>query len=139
MPDNEFEGAIVVPLSSETEEERARIRASNDRDQQLEREGRPSAHNKGYDEVADLGPSAEDNPPGRPIARSAVPGAEINGNWQSAANAGDEAPGGDNPTPDQNVVDEIGRAVGVEYQDNEPLSGAADKVDARDKARWGNP
>ena len=44
----------VVPLpSSETEEERQRIRESNDRDQELEREGRRSRHNQGYDEVAD--------------------------------------------------------------------------------------
>ena len=48
---------------------------------------------------------------------------------------GDEAPGGDNPTPDQDIVDDIGRAVGVEYQDNEELKGA-DKVAKRDKNRW---
>ena len=43
-----------VPLpSSETEEERQRIKASNDRDQRLEREGKPSRHNEGYDEAAD--------------------------------------------------------------------------------------
>jgi hypothetical protein len=48
---------------------------------------------------------------------------------------GDEAPGGDNPTPDQNVVDDIGVAVGNEYQDNEELEGA-DKIEERDKHRW---
>ena len=35
--------------------------------------------------------------------------------------SGDEAPGGDNPTPDQDIVDDIGKALGVEYQDNEEL------------------
>ena len=35
------------------EEEHQRIRSSNDRDQQLEREGKPSRHNQGYDETAD--------------------------------------------------------------------------------------
>jgi hypothetical protein len=49
--------------------------------------------------------------------------------------SGDEAPGGDNPTPDQEVVDEIGKALGVEYQDSEELR-ASDKVAARDKHRW---
>jgi len=45
----------VVPLpSSETEEERRRIRKSNDRDQKLEREGKPAPHNLGYDKVVDL-------------------------------------------------------------------------------------
>ena len=48
---------------------------------------------------------------------------------------GDEAPGGDNPTPDQDVVDEIGKALGVEYEDNEELR-ASDKVADRDKSRW---
>ena len=45
----------VVPIpSSETQAEHDRIRKSNDRDQQLEREGKPSRHNQGYDEAADL-------------------------------------------------------------------------------------
>jgi Family of unknown function (DUF6335) len=48
---------------------------------------------------------------------------------------GEEAPGGDNSTPDQDIVDDIGRALGVEYQDNEPLKGS-DKLLERDKHRW---
>ena len=49
--------------------------------------------------------------------------------------SGDEAPGGDNPTPDQDIVDEIGKALGVEYQDAEELR-ASDKVAERDRHRW---
>ncbi len=57
MANDELEDLVVVPLpSSETEEERERIRASNARDQELERHGRTAAHNQGYDEVADLKP-----------------------------------------------------------------------------------
>ena len=37
--------------------------------------------------------------------------------------------------PDQDIVDDIGRALGVEYQDNEELR-ASDKVADRDKHRW---
>jgi hypothetical protein len=48
---------------------------------------------------------------------------------------GEEAPGGDNPTPDQDIVDDIGKALGVEYEDNEELK-ASDKVVERDKHRW---
>jgi len=48
---------------------------------------------------------------------------------------GEEAPGGDNPTPDQDIVDDIGKALGVQYDDNEELKGA-DKVEERDKHRW---
>jgi hypothetical protein len=53
MADDELEDATIVPLTSETEEERRRIRASNDRDQQREREGKTAPHNQGYDAVAD--------------------------------------------------------------------------------------
>ncbi len=62
-------------------------------------------------------------------------GGDVDAEWESAYSVGDEAPGGDNPTPDQDIVDDIGRAVGVEYQDNEELKGA-DKVAKRDKHRW---
>ena len=48
------EDLIVVPLpASETDEEHRRIRSSNDRDQQAEREGKKNRHNQGYDEAAD--------------------------------------------------------------------------------------
>jgi hypothetical protein len=56
-------------------------------------------------------------------------------NWEDAYAVGDEAPGGDNPTPDQDRVDDIGKALGVEYQDNEELR-ASDKVAERDRHRW---
>ena len=53
----------------------------------------------------------------------ALTGGDVDADWESAYSVGDEAPGGDNPTPDQDIVDDIGRAVGVEYQDNEELKG----------------
>jgi hypothetical protein len=48
---------------------------------------------------------------------------------------GTEAAGGSNPSPDQDLVDEIGKAVGVTYQDNEPLK-FGDKIGDRDRERW---
>ncbi|HUR34813.1 MAG TPA: hypothetical protein VM032_13520 [Vicinamibacterales bacterium] len=55
MSEQEDDQLEVVPLpSSETPSEHDRIRRSNDLDQKLEREGRRSPHNLGYDEVADL-------------------------------------------------------------------------------------
>jgi hypothetical protein len=60
MADDEQEDMITVPIpSSETEAEHKRVRNSNDRDQQLEREGKPSRHNRGYDEAADGAPHPE--------------------------------------------------------------------------------
>src|SRR5262245_31011944 len=65
----------------------------------------------------------------------AMTGGDVDADWESAYSVGDEAPGGDNPTPDQDLVDDIGRAVGVEYQDNEELKGDA-KISKRDRNRW---
>jgi hypothetical protein len=48
----------VVPLPAvDSAHEHQRVRSSNDRDQQLERDGRVAPHNQGYDEVADLIPT----------------------------------------------------------------------------------
>ena len=61
-------------------------------------------------------------------------GGDIDAAWDEAA-AGDETVGGTTPTPDQDIVDEIGRAVGVEYEDAEPLH-TTEKLERRDEQRW---
>jgi hypothetical protein len=66
---------------------------------------------------------------------AAVTGGDVDVNIDDAFFTGEEAPGGDNPTPDQDIVDDIGKALGVEYEDNEELK-ASDKVTKRDKHRW---
>jgi len=65
----------------------------------------------------------------------AMTGGDVDADWEDAYAVGDEAPGGDNPTPDQDRVDDIGRALGVEYADNEELK-SSDKISRRDKHRW---
>ena len=65
----------------------------------------------------------------------ALTAGDVDADWESAETIGDEAPGGDNPTPDQDVVDDIGRALGVEYDDDEELQGGAEILD-RDRHRW---
>jgi Family of unknown function (DUF6335) len=91
-----------------------------DRSASSARSGRRELREK-YNEHTETGP--------------ALTGGDVDADWESAYSVGDEAPGGDNPTPDQDVVDEIGRAVGVEYQDNEELKGEA-KISKRDRNRW---
>jgi hypothetical protein len=68
-------------------------------------------------------------------ASPALTSGDVDADWESADAVGDEAPGGDNPTPDQDVVDDIGRALGVEYEDDEELQGGAEISD-RDRHRW---
>ena len=70
-----------------------------------------------------------------PEASPALTGGDVDADWAGAYATGDEAPGGDNPTPDQDIVEEIGRALGVQYDDDEELRGA-DKISDRDKHRW---
>jgi hypothetical protein len=60
---------------------------------------------------------------------------DLDARWDDAYAVGDEAPGGDNPTPDQDRVDDIGKALGVVYDDAEELR-ASDKVADRDRHRW---
>lgn len=68
-------------------------------------------------------------------ASPTLTGGDVDADWESAYSVGDEAPGGDNPTPDQDLVDDIGEAVGLVYEDNEELEGEA-KITGRDKHRW---
>jgi hypothetical protein len=65
----------------------------------------------------------------------AITGGDVDVDLEDAYFTGDEAPGGDNPTPDQDIVDDIGKALGVQYDDNEELKGS-DKLTERDRHRW---
>ena len=59
---------------------------------------------------------------------------DVDADWQRD-DVGEEAVGGSAPTPDQDVVEELGEAVGLTYEDNEPLH-TTEKIDERDRHRW---
>ena len=61
-------------------------------------------------------------------------GGDLDADW-ARADIGDETVGGSAPTPDQDIVEELGEAVGLTYEDNEPLQ-PNDKVGERDRKRW---
>ena len=61
---------------------------------------------------------------------------DVDAKWQEAEDSGAETPGGHVTTPDQDNVDEIGRAVGIEFQDNQELSAPGDILSRRDRRRW---
>lgn len=48
---------------------------------------------------------------------------------------GEETPGGTTPTPDQNSVDDIGRAYGLQDEDQGELHAAGEILQRRDKKR----
>ncbi|HSL27601.1 MAG TPA: DUF6335 family protein [Anaerolineales bacterium] len=64
-----------------------------------------------------------------------ISGGDIDAAWQDANGAGEEAVGGSVSTPDQDVVDELGEAAGLQYEDDEPLDYDR-KVLERDRTRW---
>lgn len=61
-------------------------------------------------------------------------GGDVDADWEEDA-VGEELVGGGNPTPDQDIVEEIGEAMGVTFQDNEPLD-FDEKMNKRDRDRW---
>lgn len=62
-------------------------------------------------------------------------GGDIDANWEDADVDGEETVGGTTPTPDQDIVDEIGAAVGLEMADEEIVH-TAEIFETRDDRRW---
>lgn len=93
---------------------------------------------------------AAENDPGMPdsvdVAETARPmspqaaksteiaGGDLDGGF-AGLDSGEEAVGGSDPLPDQNDVDRIGGALGVEEQDEKPLA-TTEKLEGRDRDRW---
>ncbi len=63
-------------------------------------------------------------------------GGDLDADWQRAHLSGDEAVGGSVATPDQDVVDEIGRALGVEQASDAEVRTAEEVLHDRDRFRW---
>lgn len=63
-------------------------------------------------------------------------GNDVDARWQAAEGGGEESVGGHAPTPDQDIVDELGRAAGIEFQDNQPLRTHDEVLADRDHHRW---
>jgi hypothetical protein len=62
-------------------------------------------------------------------------GGDVDAAWDDSQVAGEESVGGSAPTPDQDVVDEIGAAAGLTYRDDEALNSDRKILD-RDRNRW---
>ena len=62
-------------------------------------------------------------------------GGDLDATWEDVNEDGSETVAGDNPTPDQSIVEENARAVGVSFEDNEELE-FIDKIERRDRDRF---
>jgi hypothetical protein len=62
-------------------------------------------------------------------------GGDVDANWEEVNSSGSEAVFGHNPTPDQSDVEENAHAIGIDFEDNEPLD-FVNKIGRRDSSRW---
>lgn len=62
-------------------------------------------------------------------------GGDLDANWEDVNDSGSETVAGDNPTPDQSLVEENASAIGVSFEDNEELE-FLDKIEKRDRNRY---
>jgi len=63
-------------------------------------------------------------------------GGDVDADWQRADSSGEEGVGGTVSTPDQNVVDELGDALGVPRSPGEEFRTAMEILEQRDRSRW---
>jgi hypothetical protein len=61
---------------------------------------------------------------------------DLDADWQRAQSSGEEAAGGSVSTPDQDRVDEIGHALGVEQPSAAPLRSSEEMLQERDRRYW---
>ncbi|HSE93924.1 MAG TPA: DUF6335 family protein [Methylomirabilota bacterium] len=71
-----------------------------------------------------------------PEASPVLSGGDVDADWQGALSSGEEAVGGSVATPDQDVVDEIGRALGVEQAPDAELHMSEEILRARTRRYW---
>ena len=62
-------------------------------------------------------------------------GGDLYADWEDVNDSGSETVAGDNPTPDQSLVEENASAIGVTYEDNEELE-FLEKIEKRDRDRY---
>ena len=62
-------------------------------------------------------------------------GGDLDANWEDVNESGSETVAGDNPTPDQSLVEENAKAMGVSFEDNEELE-FVEKIEKRDRDRF---
>ena len=68
-------------------------------------------------------------------ASPADSGGDIDADWEDVNSTGSESVFGHNPTPDQSDAEANAHAMGIDYQDNEPLD-ILDKIEKRDRDRY---
>jgi hypothetical protein len=63
-------------------------------------------------------------------------GGDIDADWRRADSVGEEAVGGSVATPDQDVVDDLGKALGVPRAPDDEVRTSLEILEGRDRSRW---
>ena len=71
-----------------------------------------------------------------PVTTAVLTGGDVDADWMRAWDSGDEAVGGGTATPDQDIVDDIGRALGVEQESDAEVWTSREILRERDRHRW---
>ena len=75
----------------------------------------------------------------RPAGQEGSPrlsGGDVDADWRRAESVGEESVGGTVATSDQDVVDEISRALGVEQAPDAEVPSSEELLSARDQRCW---
>jgi hypothetical protein len=83
-------------------------------------------------EITDLAETVRAHPETSPR----LTGGDVDADWQTAYSSGDEAVGGSVSTPDQDVVDELGEALGIGQAPDAEVRTAQEILRERDRDRW---
>lgn len=87
-----------------------------------------------FKEASQQGSTGHQQLPGKPPTSSELSSGNTRSVWEDA-DMGREINNRETPTPDQNIVEDCGQAMGLTYEDNEPLH-LKEKIEERDESRW---
>jgi uncharacterized protein DUF6335 len=79
---------------------------------------------------------AEDEQAEQTSTSPQLTGGDVDADWRRADSVGEEGVGGSVATPDQDNVDELGKALGVPREPDEEVRTSGEILDARDRDRW---
>jgi hypothetical protein len=114
---------------------RARAAAPPKRARGMKRTGVPRRPDEGGEERGEVVPLLHELAEHHATGPAAT-GGDVDADWQRAESSGEETVGGSVSTPDQDRVDEIGHALGVEQPAEAPLRPTEEILEERDRRYW---
>ena len=83
-------------------------------------------------DLVETGDEREEHPETSPR----LTGGDVDADWLTAHSVGEEAVGGSVATPDQDIVDSLGEALGVPQEPDAPVRTSGEILEERDAHRW---